>query len=463
MRSRLKSQTTPQSTLTATSSRSLQHRVTPRHGTAFDRPPILHEALNLSVPSTHHLLIQPKLMIGAVGDKYEQEADRVAAQVVNHINAPQASQPGETIQRRPTDEDDDDRLQMKPLFQSPSAGIPATPELAAGIGRSRGGGMPLTETIRKPMEQAFEADFSRVKVHTDARADQLNRSIHARAFTTQQDIFFRQGEYQPGNRSGQELIAHELTHVVQKSGNPFTAVIQRAPFPNEEAKFRTDNGDPNIANSEYLIDPHGYTRYAPINKYRLPSQVFHSGKRTFMYFRSYEAAVGFNRYFSKRTVIGEKVGNDIQFQYFSLTHDTWLPIPEAFWAKWSPAEKMTVFDCDMDDDGNIQQRGSHFGHPVEDLNVKLPNLDTPTRLKELRKLQEWLDQIIATGQLGADLSSGPFTEQQLFNAWERAHRTKNVTQVEWQTYLKYVDYINALFGALEGELRENWQFWGMNR
>ncbi len=62
------------------------------------------------------------------------------------------------------------------------------------------------------------SDFSRVKVHTDQTADTLNRSIQARAFTTGNDVFFRQGEYNPQSRGGQELIAHELTHVVQQGG-----------------------------------------------------------------------------------------------------------------------------------------------------------------------------------------------------------------------------------------------------
>jgi hypothetical protein len=68
------------------------------------------------------------------------------------------------------------------------------------------------------MGQAMGADFSGVKVHTDAQSDQLNQSIQAKAFTTGQDVFFRQGEYNPGSRGGQELIAHELTHVVQQKG-----------------------------------------------------------------------------------------------------------------------------------------------------------------------------------------------------------------------------------------------------
>lgn len=109
---------------------------------------------------------------------------------------------------------------MKPLVQrqSGAGGMAATPDLESSIQQSRGGGQPLSDTIREPMEQAFGADFSGVKVHTDTQSDQLNQSIQARAFTTGQDVFFRQGEYDPASRGGQELIAHELTHVVQQNG-----------------------------------------------------------------------------------------------------------------------------------------------------------------------------------------------------------------------------------------------------
>jgi hypothetical protein len=66
------------------------------------------------------------------------------------------------------------------------------------------------------MGAALDHDLSGVKVHTDAKADTLSRDLNAEAFTTGQDIFFRQGAYEPGSDSGRELIAHELTHVVQQ-------------------------------------------------------------------------------------------------------------------------------------------------------------------------------------------------------------------------------------------------------
>ncbi|MBE5231759.1 MAG: DUF4157 domain-containing protein [Microcystis aeruginosa PMC 728.11] len=94
----------------------------------------------------------------------------------------------------------------------------ATPEVEAAIEQARGGGRSLDSGIQRQMESAFGTNFSGVRVHTDSTADALNQSLSARAFTTGQDIFFRQGEYNPGSSSGKELLAHELTHVVQQTG-----------------------------------------------------------------------------------------------------------------------------------------------------------------------------------------------------------------------------------------------------
>jgi hypothetical protein len=84
---------------------------------------------------------------------------------------------------------------------------------------ARGGGHAMDHGIRTRMEGAFGADFSGVRIHTDNHADALNRSLSARAFATGRDVFFRQGEYNPGSSSGRELLAHELTHVVQQNGD----------------------------------------------------------------------------------------------------------------------------------------------------------------------------------------------------------------------------------------------------
>lgn len=95
----------------------------------------------------------------------------------------------------------------------------AAPEVEEAIQRNRGNGQSLDGKVQAQMESAFGVDFGGVRVHTDAEADTLNRALDARAFTTGQDIFFRQGEYNPNSSSGRELLAHELTHVVQQTGD----------------------------------------------------------------------------------------------------------------------------------------------------------------------------------------------------------------------------------------------------
>ena len=67
------------------------------------------------------------------------------------------------------------------------------------------------------MGSALGYDVSDVRVHTSPEADELNRQLDAEAFTTGRDVFFREGTYNPHSSDGQELIAHELTHVVDQS------------------------------------------------------------------------------------------------------------------------------------------------------------------------------------------------------------------------------------------------------
>jgi hypothetical protein len=92
-------------------------------------------------------------------------------------------------------------------------------DIERSIDQARGSGQGLDHRTRSQMESAFGADFSGVRVHTDARADNLNQSLSARAFATGKDIFFKQGQYDPGSSGGRELLAHELTHVVQQNGD----------------------------------------------------------------------------------------------------------------------------------------------------------------------------------------------------------------------------------------------------
>ncbi|XGW00354.1 MAG: DUF4157 domain-containing protein [Leptolyngbya sp. BL-A-14] len=232
-----------------------------------------HSLGRINTRPLSHLPIQPKLTIGQVGDPYEQEADRVAAQVVAKIHAPEPQSTAspklqskaalrrksleQSIQRQESSEEEElqmkpatsiqrqempeeEALQMKPAIQRRTdvGGMAASTDLESSINQARGGGQSISNAIRQPMEQAFGADFSSVKVHTDSQSDQLSRSINAKAFTTKNDIFFSGGAYNPGDRGGQELLAHELTHVVQQGG----ASIQRKKTPSlTQAKSNPSN------------------------------------------------------------------------------------------------------------------------------------------------------------------------------------------------------------------------------
>jgi hypothetical protein len=166
------------------------------------------------------------------------------------------------VQREAMPEEED--IQAKSILQRREAiaGGEASTDLDTAINSARGGGQPLEARLQRSMGQAMGADFSGVRVHTDTQADQLNQSIQAKAFTTGQDVFFRQGAYEPGSRGGQELIAHELTHVVQQNGGVATGekiqMIQMKPPRRTEERILGEmaagNGSLTAANSDNLID-----------------------------------------------------------------------------------------------------------------------------------------------------------------------------------------------------------------
>lgn len=184
----------------------------------------LRRASHLGHLFMHSMPVQTKLVLGPAVDPYEQEADRLARDVVAQISSPTVASEPESFD--PVQQVDEEELapgQIRRKSLDLVGGGALDSELEASIHRARSGGQPLAEKLKGPMESAFGANFSGVRVHTDNAADQLNRSLQARAFTTGQDIFFRRGEYQPASSSGKHLLAHELTHVMQQNGSAVRA------------------------------------------------------------------------------------------------------------------------------------------------------------------------------------------------------------------------------------------------
>ena len=176
--------------------------------------------------------IQGKLTIGKPNDKYEQEADRVADEVMR--------MPEPQVQRQSEEDEEEEMIQTKSIgdqitplvqryveseeeeeeaLQAKAEGktLQVAPNLESRINALQGSGQPLSKETRGFFEPRFGEDFSRVRIHIDSNASQLARSINARAFTKGRDIVFSGGEYSPVSSSGKRLLGHELTHVVQQN------------------------------------------------------------------------------------------------------------------------------------------------------------------------------------------------------------------------------------------------------
>lgn len=157
--------------------------------------------------------IQPKLKVNSRGDRHEQEADRIADEVLR--------------QNMPTKEDEKVQIKERASLQAENGECEVNEDIKNQLNRSKGGGNPISDQIRAFVEPRLQSDFSKVRVHTNNEADQMSRDLGARAFTFGRDIYFGAGQYSPDSYEGKRLLVHELTHVVQQKS---TSSIQRAPI-----------------------------------------------------------------------------------------------------------------------------------------------------------------------------------------------------------------------------------------
>lgn len=218
-------------------------------------------------------LLQAKLKIGQPGDIYEQEADRVAEQVMRlpeprtRVRTAAFSRTQlariqrlcpeceEELRRQPVEEkeEEEETLQSKEV---PGRTPKVTPDLESRIHALRGGGQPLPESVRAFFEPRFGSEFSQVRVHTDAPAAEIARAVNARAFTVGRDIVFGAEEYAPTTPHGQHLLAHELAHTIQQRVSRQTsayrlAISQLSDSYGQEGDILNRNAFPNIP-SEFI-------------------------------------------------------------------------------------------------------------------------------------------------------------------------------------------------------------------
>ena len=184
--------------------------------------------------------VQTKMTVGSAGDSYEHEADRVAERVMRMLD-PQTVQsqglPEDDLQRKPIggqitrisrqikpeEELEEEEIQLK----GERGGFAVPQAIESRLEARRGGGQPLSTEVRGFMEPRFGADFSGVRLHSDPEGGRLSEELGARAFTRGQDIYIGSGQ-DPRTNSGQRLIAHELTHVVQQGSS---TVVRRVKKP----------------------------------------------------------------------------------------------------------------------------------------------------------------------------------------------------------------------------------------
>jgi hypothetical protein len=187
--------------------------------------------------------LQAKLKIGQPNDKYEQEADRVAEQVIRRPETRiakeanrDANPPGYTatghcpecedkLQRQIADEDQEEE-QLLQAREVPGRTLEVPRSVESYLNSSGGDGQPLSESNRALMEPRFGSDFSGVRVHNDEQAVGAVRELNAQAFTRGEHIYFGAGYYQPDMPLGQRLLTHELTHVVQQRQGRVKPTVQ---------------------------------------------------------------------------------------------------------------------------------------------------------------------------------------------------------------------------------------------
>ncbi len=178
--------------------------------------------------------LQAKLAISEPGDVHEQEADRVAGQVLQ-------LSPMDLSRRQHGN-------RTQPLVQrrasSGATGVAEAPPIVREVLTSPG--QSLEPTTRTFFESRFGHDFSQVRVHTDAKAAESAQAVNALAYTVGRDVVFGAEQYTPMTPQGGRLLAHELTYVVQQGksshiGEIAYQVVADVPTPETGAQRRRSN------------------------------------------------------------------------------------------------------------------------------------------------------------------------------------------------------------------------------
>ena len=163
---------------------------------------------------------EPGLTIGAPNDRFEREAEAVAAHIARpiHTHATEPAAVGRDVS--------DVQRQKDAGHSLASDGSGPTADTIASVAETAG--EPLDDKSRAFFEPHLGRDLGDVRIHTDGHASDSAAAINARAYTRGRHIVFRQGAFSPSTNEGRARLAHELTHVTQQDASD-SSMIQRAP------------------------------------------------------------------------------------------------------------------------------------------------------------------------------------------------------------------------------------------
>jgi hypothetical protein len=166
-------------------------------------------------------IVQAKLKVGTPNDRFEQEADRVADEVLNASEPAPAAQvlsAPPSVQRTcgACAQEDETVRRLPSNAAAPLAGAAVSAPVAQSIHEARDSGSALPADTRQFLEPRFGRDLSSVRIHANSTDGELAKQLQAKAFTVGPDVFFAPGEFQTDSRSGMRVLSHELAHAAQQ-------------------------------------------------------------------------------------------------------------------------------------------------------------------------------------------------------------------------------------------------------
>jgi hypothetical protein len=343
------------------------------------------EGMEHQEPAMQNTPVQAKSEISQPGDAGELQADKVAEAVTKGDS--QSSQLA---------------MNEKVADIAPKGGdgsLTTNPEFDSQLQSSKGQGQKLDENVKGEMEGHLGADLSNVNIHTNEKANELSENINAKAFTHGQDVYFKDGNYDPASSEGKQLLAHELTHTQQQGEGTVKPMIQRT-------EVDTAATPKELKDSESLIDEHVNKVINDARTNIIKDENNHEQKRDFIseVFHGLGKLDDIMEYQSKIEVWIEKLGKD--YVYLPKKSDTkYAGVDVMFWKIFKVlgySMKVAGVDIGSDKLGHFFQQGYDYFEQIYNIHKvreEKPTLDQESVVNSYKKLNE-LGYVYEKGKMG---------------------------------------------------------------